>query len=365
MVASRARNGPLSVLMQPMSSLAAAFDAIVDELARLLEPLVARRAQRPPLAVVERAGRYECYRTDRTPPLRLAEGDLSALPAAKLPRDLASAPVELRLDAARVLSRTVQLPAAGRQYLDAIVAHQLERMTPWSADRVVFDYALAGDAPAGAEQVAVRLVATSREHFDEALGRLAAAGLTPALVGTSEDPLDRPSPVDLSRAGRSGRRDRLRRAVAVGLAVLALVGAGLGGASAWRLNALNAEAARLQLEIGAARQEIAAAMSGMALEEGRGRLLARKREALSMVVLLDRLSALIPTGTYLTELGVAGGELRLAGLSGDAPSLIQTLEDADILAGVHFAAPTTREEEAGRDRFEIVAQLVQGDAAPP
>jgi general secretion pathway protein L len=351
--------------MQPMGWFAAAFDALVDELARMLEPLVTRGAARPPLTVVERAGRFECYRTDRTPPVRVAEGDFAALASAKLPRDLASAPVELRLDAARVLSKTVQLPAAGRQYLDAIVAHQLERMTPWSADRVVFDYTLAGDAPAGAGQVAVRLVATSRELFDEALARLAAAGLRPSVVGTSEDPLERASPVDLSRAGRSGRRDRLRRAVIVSLAALALLGAGLSGAAAWRLSALNAEASRLQQEISAARKEIAAAVSGMALAEGRGRLLAQKREALPMVVLLDRLSALIPTGTYLTELAVTGGELRLAGLSGDAPSLIQTLEDADILADAHFTAPTTRDEEAGRDRFEIVAHLVQGGLAPP
>jgi general secretion pathway protein L len=341
-----------------MLSVNAGFQSLVDELAGVIEPLRAGVPHRPRYALVEGAGSYECYRLDRTGPVLVARGDLSDLAETTLPREVLSQPVEVRLDGSRVLSKVIQLPAASRNYLDAIVLHQLERATPWAADRVVFDYVLADDPPPGNDQIAVRLVATSREVFDGAMERLAAAGISPEVVGTSEDALDQPSAINLFRSGRTARQRALRRGIVLGLAAAAGLGIVLIMLGAWRLYSVNADAAALQAEMSRTRQAIEAAMAGRETSESRAALLARKRQSMPRVILLERLSSLIPTSTYLTELTVDGDDLRLAGLSGDAPALIGMLEEADILENVRFTGPTIRDDSAAQDRFEILASIV-------
>ena len=344
-----------------MVSVSKAVSSFVDELTGLLEPLAGRRRRRPGLVLVERGDDFECYRLGRRMKL-VAKGSLESLGKKRLPRDMTSKPVEVRLDGSRILTKILKLPAASRNYLDPIVRHQLDRATPWSAHRVVFDYSIAEDEPAQGDQIAIRLVATSREVFDSAMQRIAAARIKPAVVGTSEDPLDRPSPINLLHSDRLQRRQALRRKVAASILALVLVGGGLSGMTGWRLHAASAEAVALGRDMDAARAAIEAARAGRQLSEDRERLLSQKANDVPVVVLLERLSIAVPAGTHLTELAVAEDEVRLTGLSGDAPALIGILEAADMLSEVRFAAPTTRVEGAAQDRFEIVARLLP--AAP-
>lgn len=333
----------------------AVIGRVIDELVAMVEPLrLGRRRAR--LTLVERDGKFECYRNRRRPVL-LASGDIDKLERGRLPREMTSQPVEIRLDASRTLSKILHLPAASRNYLDAIVTHQLERTTPWAADRVVYDYALAENAGAGKDQIAVRLVAIARDAFEAILERLRSAGLKPAAVGTTEDPLDRPSPINLLGLTRAARRQALRRKVAGALIAVAFAGAAASAYTGWLLYRTNGEAAAVQRDMQQARDAIEAAMSTSEAAEGFRRVLAVKEGAVPMIRLLDRLSAIIPTSTYLTEMTVEGDEVRVVGFSSDAPSLIRTLEDTDILADVRFGAPTTRDQGATQDRFEILARI--------
>jgi general secretion pathway protein L len=346
-----------------MISLSNALAGLVNEATALVEPLQSRRRRRAPVLFVERDGQYEFYRNGRRGPTFVSGGDLNSFAQGRPPKEALTQPVEVRLDGRRMLNKVLQLPAASRNYLDAVVTHQLERTTPWKADRVVFDYVLAEGVEAGKDQIAVRLVATSREMFDAAMDRLRQAGIKPALVGTTDDPLDQPSPINLLQSSRSARRDALRRKVGMALLAIVVIGAGLSGWSGWRLYRLNAEATALNAGINEARGVIEAARARSEESETTARLMARKREATPIVVLLDQLSAMIPSNTYLTELALQGEELRIAGLSSDAPGLIGILEQADTLADVHFAAPTISGENGAQDRFEIVARMLPPGAA--
>jgi general secretion pathway protein L len=340
------------------STTSAMISAFVDDVAAAIEPMRRGRRKRAAITLVERGGGYEIYRNDRRGPTLLGSGELGDFGRKKFSREVRSQPVEVRLDGSRVLSKVLQLPAASRDYLEAIVTHQLERTTPWAADRVVFDYALAEGEAASKEHVAVRLVATSRDVFEATLARLSAAGIKPALIGTSEDPLDQPSAVNLLHTSRAERRKGLRRRVRAGLMALLVVGIGISAFAGWRLFAANAEAATLEQEMTTARASIEAAIARTQSSESYAELLERKNAVLPMVALLDQVSAIVPTSTYLTEFAVDGEELRLTGYSGEAPALIGILEAAELLADVRFAAATTREEGSTLDRFEVVARIL-------
>lgn len=334
----------------------AGLASVVDELAAMLEPLRLGR-RRPRLTLVEHDGKYECYRNRRRP-LLLSSGDIDKIGRGAVPREMLSRPIEVRLDSTKVLTKILQLPAASRTYLDAIVTHQLERTTPWAADRIVYDYVLTDDDSGNKDNISVRLVAIARDAFESVLARLRAAGLKPATVGTSDDPLDKPSPINLLGVSRAVRRQAARRTVVKALVAVLVIGAAASAYTGWRLHQARTEEAAVQADMDAARAAIARAIANTQAAEGFRRLLAVKEGQVPMVSLVDTLSSIIPKSTYLAELTVDGEELRVVGFSDDAPALIGMLEDAEMLDEVKFGAPTTREEGATLDRFEIVARIV-------
>lgn len=343
-----------------MPSINAAARSLVDELTAMLEPKRATVHRRGRLILVEHGDEFEINRVGARGISMLARGRLDALDKRKLPRQALAKPVEVRLDGSRVLSKVLRLPAASRTYLDPIVRHQLDRATPWAADRVVFDYTIADDEPTTDGQIAVRLVATSRDVLDDAMGRLTAAGIEADVVGTSEDPVDRPSSVNLMQSTGSGQRALRRRRVEATLTAILLIGISLSILTGWRLYAVGATAGEIQAETESVRAGIDSTRAGMSLSDNRQRLIARKQDEMPLVVLVDKLSQIIPANTYLTELTIENGEVHLVGLSSDAPALIEILEADAALSEVRFAAPTMRDEGATQDRFEIAARI-----APP
>jgi general secretion pathway protein L len=354
-----------------MASIAGAARTVVDEVTAFLEPKGTGRRRRKRLLLVERGDEFECYRVDSRGAALLTKGRLDELDTSKLSRQLQSQPFEVRLDGSRVLSKILKLPAASSGYLDPIVRHQLDRVTPWAADRVVYDFVIADDEPAPEGQIAVRLVATARDVLDGVMKRLKAAGIEADIVGTTEDPLDRPSTVNLLQAERSGPRALLRRKVQTGLIAILLIGVSLSILTGWRLYAVNATASDIEAEMDSVRGEIDSARAGMSLSDSRQKLLAQKQDEMPVVVLIDKLSQTIPANTYLTELTVENGAVHLVGLTNDAPALLEVLDSSDTLSDVRFAAPTTRDEGASQDRFEIAGRFkpVAPDAseapAPP
>ena len=343
-----------------MPSIAGAARSLVDELNAMLEPKRATVHRRGRHILVERGDEFEIGRVGVRGISVVGRGRLDAFDQRKLPR---AKPVEVRLDGSRVLSKVLRLPAASRTYLDPIVRHQLDRATPWAADRVVFDYTIADDEPTADGQIAVRLVATSRDVLDDAMGRLTAAGIEADVVGTSEDPIDRPSGVNLLQSSGSGQRALRRRRVEATLVAILAIGVSLSVLTAWRLYAVGATAQEIQAEMESARAGIESARAGMSLTDNRQRLIARKQDEMPLVVLVDKLSQIIPANTYLTELTIEKGEVHLVGLSSDAPALIEILEADDALSEVRFAAPTMRDEGATQDRFEIAARVTSPTVA--
>ena len=80
----------------------------------------------------------------------------------------------------------------------------------------------------------------------------------------------------------------------------------------------------------------------------------RRRRALSS---LEALSRLLPDDTYVTELRIDGEKLQIVGITSDAPSLIQLIEQSPHFARATFFAPTTRSPGATKEQFHIEARI--------
>lgn len=341
-----------------MISVREVFRWWIEELARVVEPLALRGGARAAFVLVQTGERYTCLRAGRKGMTELGQVEADALGGSDVLKKWKNQQVEVRLDPDLVLDKHLKLPAAGQQYIEAILRHQIERLTPWTAEHVAFDYVVDDDKTAAAEgQVAIRLVATARETVDGILGPLGDLGIKPTKVGTAGDPIDQPSQIDLQDSGKLERVSSLRRAVAVTLGATAALLIVIGGVQSWRVYAAEKESSEIQQAIDARRALITEAVARTTASDEYRALAARKASALPMVVLLEELSKTIPENTYLTELNVEGNTVRINGSSSAATELIALLEDADALVDAQFGAPTTRSENGRSDSFQIVLRI--------
>ena len=260
--------------------------------------------------------------------------------------------VELRLRADQVLRRVLHLPQAGRDFVEPIINHRLERLVPWQPSHALYGFKILETSTSDNSMV-VDFAATSANIAIEAAEALRQFNLVPTTLGTAAEPIMTPISIDMYRGRRSATRSRIRYCTAIGLTAVALV---LGAAcpiSIWMVYTNGKDLQALDGRLSEVR-ELSQGTGSVIVGLARGRALieTKKRES-SVIVLIDRLSRAIPDNTFLRELEVDQEKVRLVGTSSDAPALIGILE-AETLSKVQFSAPVTR-DDVNRDNFDITA----------
>lgn len=302
-----------------------------------------------------------------------ALGELALLPplpagaatdplASLLPTRLAALPRWLLLDADEALRRRLHLPAAAADRLHEVLAFEVDRQTPFSADQVVHAARLLGPAADG--QISVELVVVTRERVRAALGGLGSyaeglAGLDlvagGATLGVNLLPADwRRVPADPWRQWRWAL---------LAVALIALV-AGMVQVLANRRAAADAFATRVEALAPRARSAAQARQQLQDLDDGL-RFLQRQRAATpTMVEILAELTRRLPADTYLEKLTVEDGRLTLIGLSAHASDLVGRLEGSPLWRSPALTGAVQPDPRAGRDRFTLVADVAdRADAA--
>lgn len=334
---------------------------LVDAFAEVIRPLFSGRSAGARIVALDHADGPTLYRVARGRAALIGPVTGPGDDEVRRLRAHRASEVELRLPAELVLRRTVRLPAAGRDYFPAILEHRLDRLTPWQPSQVLFGFDAAGAADEEG-QVTVAFVATSTAIAEQAEARLAAVGLVPTALGTAGSPLEAPLPIDLFRGRRDRARSGLRRGVIVAAAVLCALFIPLCAGSFWLLHRNGAALEAVEQRLLAARRAMVAAAGSGGERERADALLAAKTPVTAVARLIDGLAATIPSDTYLQRLEIGPAEVRLVGISGNAPALIGLLDASGITRDVAFAAPVVRNIE-GRDVFDIAASRVSPAAA--
>jgi general secretion pathway protein L len=267
----------------------------------------------------------------------------------------------LELPASDIVSRVIKVPAQARDLLPGIVRNQVERLFPWRANQAVYGFKVVGSEDASS--LDVRILVTSRATLDDACSRLGALGLQVDRVVAESgraDPLTSAITLWSRLADATDTSLSRTRRLIVGLMAATVcvtlvvnVWAFMTAASAdSESDDIGSRLATLQRQIrgGSPRESIAS----LAPAE---RARALKETSPVAVVVVEALSRALPETSYLTELSMDGSTLRIAGLAGDAPSLIEPLERSGHFKDVHFFAPTTRNADGARFVFHIEARV--------
>jgi general secretion pathway protein L len=279
---------------------------------------------------------------------------LEAIDLAELPRAAGRTAV-LRLSEADVLSKTVKLPLAAERELNQVLAFEMDRETPFSAEELYWSYRIAA-SDRQSERLSVRLSLVPKTNLDPLLTALARVGIQPRRVEIADGP-DRGSYLPLNGDG-SRTPDTfswlLWPAVAC-CAVLALtavvtpfVRQELTLASLDRKIAVGRRAAA---EAESLRQEIDR-LSGSA-----GFIESERDKAGRPMIVLAAATRILPDDTYLTEMELRQRKATFSGRSAGAARLITGFAADGEFRNPTFSAPVTRLEALKAELFTINAEV--------
>ena len=273
--------------------------------------------------------------------------------------------VVLEFPADKVVMRRITVPSQARKFLSGVIRNQIERLSPWPVNGVVYGF----EAEAGAGDAAVvevRILMAARADVDVARQDLAALGLSVDRIvarGSDTEAADEThGPVTLWSRLAEASPDRLGRAVrAIGIGIAASVAVSLL-LSSWAL--LSTASIRDESEEMAARSRTlqrqvqtgrtAASTASMPPAE---RAWLQKETSISSVILIEALSRALPDSAYVNEIRLEKESLRIMGFADDAPALLAPLERSEHLTDVHFFAPTARGPDGKLFRFSIEAHV--------
>jgi general secretion pathway protein L len=256
-----------------------------------------------------------------------------------------------------VLTHALRLPAAVERELRNALTHELDRLTPFAIDDVVFDYRI---RERDDTSLLVDIALVRRSALDEAVATLERLGLR-ATAATTEDADGARLPLNLLPRRRRLRlpaaRLSFRPVLAAGAALL------LVAALYLPLHRYDRVLAAQTATVEAARTEAVAARARLTEQEAaleNGELLAARRGGyVPAVALLRELTTQIPEHTWLSRFAISRDEVQLQGESAAATDLLQLLESTELLRDVRFQAPVARSDGAGKEQFTIVAKLAR------
>jgi general secretion pathway protein L len=285
--------------------------------------------------------------------VRIADGIVSDPLPPEWAAALRGSRAELVLQPSNFLFRPLELPKRAGEFLEGIVRAQIDRLTPWNASDAVYHWT--GPSETANERIVLTIVATARAMVAPLVRAVADLGATTVVVSTVAPGAEATAVTVLEQRGR-GALD-LGRLRATLLAVFAVSGVAATASvvvSGFVADYYDEQTQQIQRGIAARRIELRAGQDG---DSSTALLAKRKHTTASSVMVIEELSALLPDHTYATEVRIEGDKLQVVGITHDAPSLIQIMEQSPHFTRATFFAPTTRAASDPGERFHIEAHI--------
>lgn len=256
----------------------------------------------------------------------------------------------------QLLGSNQYLPLATEANLGNVLGFEIDRLTPFPREQVVFGYLPRGRFPER-EKIQVSLYALPRQHLDLLMSRLETLGLAPQAIFPEKSggelslnflPAElRPSLEPLW----NGRAKQLGIMAVSLLVVLAL----------YPLFQLNSRLDGLVQQIDEIRAPATVVGNKQSLLAARlaaqDTLVARKNQTPPKLAIVQELTRLLPDNTWVSRLRVDDRAVDLQGESRKASDLIQLLEQSGQFQNVQFVSPITVNPATNMERYEIKMEL--------
>lgn len=267
-------------------------------------------------------------------------------------RKARDAHVSIKLNAAHFLILTLPLPIGAKPYLNAVVASQIDRISPWSAERAVFGTIILED---GNSDLTVRVAIASR---DDIARRLSSLDLTFARSVTLEiqaDQDEKIAPILIPFETRGRKNDQRERQVisAITFGTLALVI--LAQASSIGFGyAIAHDSALVRAETAALRDTIAGASAGRDFKaDPLARMINSKTQLVPVIETLNAMSDILPDHTYLKAFETEPTKLQIEGVSTAVTDLPRAISGQAMFGEANFTASIAKNRDGAGETFQL------------
>jgi general secretion pathway protein L len=280
------------------------------------------------------------------PGMRVAQGAVAALGG--------NLRIWLRLPPELLLEKHLTLPLAAERELDHVVAYEMDRETPFTAEEVYWSAAVEQrDRALGRLQIRLSLV--PKALILPVVAALDQAGLHPtALYMVSAEGTPRQIELDIVRHAEGPLRRHAMTLAVAGCAALALVAVALPFVrQALALGQVETRIADLKPAVDKAealRRQIAGTGAGADVVAAER---ARLGDPLNV---LAAATQILPDDTHLTDMSMRQRKISLVGQSAAAAKLIGALAVDPTFKDPAFSAPVTRMDSGKTDLFSISAE---------
>jgi general secretion pathway protein L len=350
--------------MSMLGDIGTAFSLWIDTVARTLNATLERFKSRHQVQLVQDADGFTVRLAEpgrgkskaMTLPAfraRIADGIVSD----QLPPEWAAvfrgSRAELALQPSSFVFRPLELPKRASEFLEGIIRSQIDRLTPWNAGEAIYHWTPPTEA--ANDRIVLTIVATARAMVAPLVQAVADLGAISVVVSTLA-PGAEAAPVTVYKQQARGAVElgRIRTTLLAVLVVTGLAAAASMTAHGLVADHYDEQKQQIQHRIAERRATIRAGQSG---DSGTALLEKRKQTMPSSVMVIEELSAVLPDNTYATELRIEGDKLQVIGITQDAPSLIQIMEQSPGFTRATFFAPTTRAANDPGERFHIEAHI--------
>jgi general secretion pathway protein L len=264
--------------------------------------------------------------------------------------------ITVRLPHDHGLHRTLTLPLAALDDLDQMLRFEMDRLTPFTSDKVNYAHRVI-EIDHVNQQFVVELHVAPRWEVERALQTAQQFGLVATrieLAGVPDgnwEPLKLDSGDDRESVWKS-RRNWAPAVLAFVLAMAALV---------IPLQRQLATAVQLEAQVAASR---AGAEASLALREHIDQLGTRvrflqaiKTQRVTVTEVLAELTRLLPDEVHILQLNFRDDTIQLYGLAENASNLIPMLNKSSILAGPRFTSPVTKDPRSESEYFHVSIKL--------
>ncbi len=273
--------------------------------------------------------------------------------------------IVVKLPTEQLLSCDVSMPQDTEARLDDVLNFEMDRLTPFKAEQVYFDYQiLSRDRRQGT--VCLNLTVALRSVIDPLLARLSEYGLKPSAIQAgfaNKDEQHAQSQGNLLPRSRRSRpaRARARLNQTLGIVVVGLLVAVMALPFVFQHN----DKVELEGHLGLARTAAQEAQQTREqldeLLRKSGFLVAERNQRPTSIELMHELTRIIPNDTWLTRVQIRGARLKIQGESNQASALIRVIENSESFSEARFASPVTRDPRTARDRFSLEADIGRRD----
>jgi general secretion pathway protein L len=293
---------------------------------------------------------------------RITIGPRSAVvPDTKAASLLSRSHVEIELMESRLVTRILELPRAGVEFLEGIIRSQIDRLTPWQAAEAVCGWTEPRDI--GPDQIRTTVVAAPHSLLLPCIELCKAAGAASIDVRAVVKQNGK-----IERAGLLTQNfhviealPRLRRLLVRILSCAAAVGVASLLITTILQQQWEDEEQSISRSVAEKRNLLKRLQEAPGVEAD---LRARKASSIAAVLVLNRLAEVLPDDTYVHDLRLEGNAVQIVGSTRDAPSLIKRLEGAPSFAHAMLFAPTTRSPADAAEEYHIKVQLRREGLSP-